>query len=679
MTRCSRGYRQRDARPHRHRPLDAPDPRAAALEAARDAAAGLDGARCDLAVVFASGAHLAAPEATLEAVHEALAPEELVGCGAGGVIGARREVEDGHGGVGVGGQPRRRRGDDVPRHRRGARRGQRRARRHARPRRRRRRDPARRSVDASPPTPCCASSGDRPPMVPVLGGLASGADDGRRRRRCSSATEVVEEGAVGVRLDGVEVLPCVSQGAAPIGPELTITAGRAATSSASSPGGRRSRSCARRSRRSPPEDLELVQGGLLMGIVVDGNKPDYVQGDFLVRGLVGADPATGRSRSPPTSIRARSCGCTPATPPAPTATCARRSASRMRALGGRPPAGALVFSCNGRGRGMFGARRPRRRGGRRGARRRAGRGLLRGGRDRPGRRRASSCTASRPRWPCSLMHPRATGGCDGHESRGRTVLVTGATGGLGQAIARGARRARGATLVADRPARRRARAARRRARRPGASRATSPTAPRSTRLLAEAGEVDVLVANAGAAGQRRARTRSASRRSTARSTSTCARRCVLARRADRGDGRARRAATSCSSPRSAARPAPRHVGLLGHEVRPARLRARRCARTCAARRRRVRGLPRLHPRRRHVPESGAKLPPFVGTKRPEDVAARRGRRDRARPRRGRRRPAAGCGSARRSRASRPRPRRRAAQARRRRARRAGQTASATSV
>ena len=27
-----------------------------------------------------------------------------------------------------------------------------------------------------------------------------------------------------MRLDGVEMLPCVSQGAAPIGPELTITA-----------------------------------------------------------------------------------------------------------------------------------------------------------------------------------------------------------------------------------------------------------------------------------------------------------------------------------------------------------------------------------------------------------------------------------------------------------------------
>src|SRR5829696_1780068 len=71
------------------------DVRAAALEAGAEARAGLAGAPCDLVVVFASGAHLAAPEATLEAVHEALAPADLIGCGAGGVIGTEQEVEDG--------------------------------------------------------------------------------------------------------------------------------------------------------------------------------------------------------------------------------------------------------------------------------------------------------------------------------------------------------------------------------------------------------------------------------------------------------------------------------------------------------------------------------------------------------------------------------------------------------
>ena len=103
------------------------------------------------------------------------------------------------------------------------------------------------------------------------------------------------------------------------------------------------------------EDLRLVQGGLLMGIVIDPNKPDYVQGDFLVRGLVGADPDTGqvavghgrpagpgraaararrRERRPRPALGARARGCS-------------RSA-------GATPAGALLISCNGRGAGMFG-------------------------------------------------------------------------------------------------------------------------------------------------------------------------------------------------------------------------------------------------------------------------------------------------------------------------------------
>src|SRR5918998_4592710 len=71
------------------------DARFGAAEAAAAARDALGGRPCDLAVVFAAGAHLAAPEATLEGIHEALAPGELVGCGGGGVIGGMREVEAG--------------------------------------------------------------------------------------------------------------------------------------------------------------------------------------------------------------------------------------------------------------------------------------------------------------------------------------------------------------------------------------------------------------------------------------------------------------------------------------------------------------------------------------------------------------------------------------------------------
>src|SRR5205807_4665302 len=59
--------------------------------------------------------------------------------------------------------------------------------------------------------------------VPVLGGISSARTlDGSAALYVDQ--EVVSAGAVGVRFAGVELLPCVSQGAAPVGPELTITA-----------------------------------------------------------------------------------------------------------------------------------------------------------------------------------------------------------------------------------------------------------------------------------------------------------------------------------------------------------------------------------------------------------------------------------------------------------------------
>jgi small ligand-binding sensory domain FIST len=146
----------------------------------------------------------------------------------------------------------------------------------------------------------------------------------------------------------------VSQGAAPIGPELTITAaeGHIIGELAGKPALVKLREAIEGLSDS---DRELVDGGLLMGIVVDANKPDYVQGDFLVSGLVGADPETGEV-AVGTEVR-----------PGQVVRLHARDASsadrdlhqalsmRMEALGGRQPAGALLFACNGRGSGMFGA------------------------------------------------------------------------------------------------------------------------------------------------------------------------------------------------------------------------------------------------------------------------------------------------------------------------------------
>src|SRR3954454_19952833 len=328
-----------------------PDPRLGAIEASEAARHELGGEPADLVLAFASGSHLESSEATLEGIYDVLDPDVLIGCGAGGVLGCGHEVEEGtavsvwaaslgagsatpfHAGVeelddglAVYGVP------DLD----GA---------HAAillP------DPI-----AFPTDQVLEALAERAPTVPIVGGVAS-ARTTEGEPALFLGEEIIEGGgAVGVRLDDVELLPCVSQGAAPLGPELTITAadGHIIRELAGKPALEKRRETI---EALPPTDLALVQGGLLMGIVVDGNKPEYVQGDFLVRGLVGADPATGQvavasdvHEGQVVRLHARD---------AASADRDLREALgvRMAALGGRTPAGALLFSCNGRGRGLFG-------------------------------------------------------------------------------------------------------------------------------------------------------------------------------------------------------------------------------------------------------------------------------------------------------------------------------------
>jgi small ligand-binding sensory domain FIST len=196
------------------------DPVEAFASAARTAALDL-GERCDLAVVFASPQHLEGSEALLEAVHAELEPRGLIGCGAGGVLGAGREFESGPGAVvwALAAPDAR-----IATH----------------------------YFDAPPPIgnglieglpsdeelgealvvladpytfsaeALLATLNDRRPGMPVLGGLASAAASGATT--IFRDREVMHRGAVAATLADVGVIPCVSQGATPIGPEMTITA-----------------------------------------------------------------------------------------------------------------------------------------------------------------------------------------------------------------------------------------------------------------------------------------------------------------------------------------------------------------------------------------------------------------------------------------------------------------------
>lgn len=326
------------------------DPLQAGAEAAGAAAAALQREPADLVLVFASGAHLAAPEATLEGVHDVLAPRALVGCGAGGVLAGGRELEAGtavavwaaalgpgeattfhatavdliEGGI-----------DGLPRL-----------------------EAATGAIMLSDPYsfPTDLALGElaaHGPAVPVLGGLSSaGTEEGAGA--LFFGERVCEEGAVGVTFHGVEMLPCVSQGAAPLGREATITsaegnvihelAGRPALQTVE-------RIIADLSAR----ERALVAAGVLIGIVIDGGKPEYEQGDFLVRGVLGADPESG-SLAVGAQVREGQVVRLHARDARSADEDLRRSlALRMAAMAGSPPAGALVFSCNGRGRAMFGS------------------------------------------------------------------------------------------------------------------------------------------------------------------------------------------------------------------------------------------------------------------------------------------------------------------------------------
>ncbi|HEY3729455.1 MAG TPA: FIST N-terminal domain-containing protein [Solirubrobacteraceae bacterium] len=327
------------------------DPLAGATEAAALAAAGLDGQPADLALVFASGAHLAAPEATLEGIHATLAPAMLVGCGAGGVLGSGRELESGTAiavwtaSLGEGqAHPFHAQvtGDEDDATLEGL------------------AEPAgggaviMLSDPYSFPTDAVlAGLAGAAPGIPVLGGLSSARTlEGGGALFLDST--VHEDGAVGVSLEGVEMLPCVSQGAAPLGREVTITAaegnviyelaGRPAIETIEQVIG-----------ELGVRERALVAAGLLLGIVIDSGKPEYEQGDFLVRGVLGADPdngavAIGASVETGQVVRLHARDARSADEDL-----RRELRVRAAAIGDQPPAGALVFSCNGRGQSMFGA------------------------------------------------------------------------------------------------------------------------------------------------------------------------------------------------------------------------------------------------------------------------------------------------------------------------------------
>jgi small ligand-binding sensory domain FIST len=323
------------------------DPVEAFSEAARDAARRLDG-RCDLCVLFAGAPHLPLSKWILSAVHDELDPANLIGCGAGGLVGGGREIEEGPGAVvWAASMP----DAEISTH-------------HFRV------EPEGDDLEligvpdelgedclillADPYTfsteALLARLNESRPDLPVLGGLASAAVAGSGTLFRDG--DVLAEGAVACSLSGVPVLACVSQGAAPVGPEMTITAAEdnVIHELASRPAIERLTEAI---AALPQREQELARGGVMLGLVIDENKPEYLRGDFLIRPIVGADQEAG-TIAIGEPIRVGQTVRLHVRDEASADEDLRDALARQtRALASEGAAGALLFTCNGRGSHMF--------------------------------------------------------------------------------------------------------------------------------------------------------------------------------------------------------------------------------------------------------------------------------------------------------------------------------------
>jgi small ligand-binding sensory domain FIST len=186
--------------------------------------------------------------------------------------------------------------------------------------------------------------------LPVVGGMVSGATEpGRHRLLCG--TDVLEGGAAGVALVGpVEVRAVVSQGCRPVGSPFAVT--RADGNVVHELGGRPAVARLRQllAALDPREQALLRGGGLQVGQVIDEHKASFDRGDFLVRGLLGADPETGSIAVADTV----EVGQTLQFHVRDAAAADEDLELLLAPVSGWRPRGVLLFSCNGRGRNFFG-------------------------------------------------------------------------------------------------------------------------------------------------------------------------------------------------------------------------------------------------------------------------------------------------------------------------------------
>ena len=191
------------------------------------------------------------------------------------------------------------------------------------------------------------------PSSPKVGGLASGA-----RQVGGSAlylgNEIHRSGAIALALTGnVQIDPIVAQGCRPIGDPMFVTL--AHENLIRELDGRAPRDAlGMLFEQLPSVDRELLTDSLFLGMAMRADASQYVPGDFLIRNILGMDPQSGalwvNAHVPTNSVvqfHLRDA--------TTSAYDLERALTHYKTstLSG-PSSGALLFSCAGRGYGLYG-------------------------------------------------------------------------------------------------------------------------------------------------------------------------------------------------------------------------------------------------------------------------------------------------------------------------------------
>lgn len=195
------------------------------------------------------------------------------------------------------------------------------------------------------------------PGVPAIGGMASGGM-GPGQNLLITADGLRAAGAYGVVLEGdIEVRSVVSQGCRPIGKPWVVTASH--ENLVQKLGGRTAiEVLAETLQNLPPKDRQLFQRQPFVGLAIDPSKSTFERGDFLVRQIVGVQPQEKAIAVNDVPRR----GATLQFLVRDAESASEDLAHLVTTQGGGAihgaanAAGALLFSCNGRGSRMFSAR-----------------------------------------------------------------------------------------------------------------------------------------------------------------------------------------------------------------------------------------------------------------------------------------------------------------------------------